>query len=256
MMTLFRDSFRQRLALALVFLLLPVSVAVAAAPTAQQSERAPTQTPTSKGNLPSSTKTTPPREPTAEQLAEANRIYRNCTSADGGGTSYYDCSCLSLTFLQLRVKNSELTSVALGEYELTEQARKACVNVPGIAGKTYQECKVWAAPLRRNVEEFCGCYANRYAAAYAANPTSVIKVNDRMVRTAMQACGAASESIERVEREKLMIRMQKEGLYEQLFPSAKGTLPSNAKPQPTGAAKAKTPAQILSDHLNSADTDQ
>jgi hypothetical protein len=226
---------------------------------AVQPKADPAVTPSEKlpllGKLPGDKKPVAPKEPTAEQLAEANAIFKDCSNSENQ-SHYLDCECLSLTFLQLRIKDVEEHGKPTGQFLLMEEARKSCVNTTGLAGKTYNECRTWAVGARPDAEEFCSCYANTYAKTYAGAPTSNIKINERMMITSLQACGSSKASQLRVEQERAMLKMQEDGSYQKLFPGAEGVFYPKPKRPPSSAAKPKTPAQILSDHLNQSYTGQ
>ncbi len=207
------------------------------------------------GKLPGDKKPVAPKEPTAEQLAEANSVFKACSQSENQ-SHYFDCECLSLTFLQLRLKDIELKGESLGHFVLMDEARKACVNTAGLAGKTYNECRTWAVGVRQDAEQFCSCYANTYAKTYAGSPTSNIKINERIMANSLQQCGAANASQLRVEQEREIVKMQENGTYQKLFPGSEGVFYTKPKPPPSSAAKPNTPAQILSDHLNKAYTGQ
>lgn len=208
-----------------------------------------------RGALPGDKKPVAPREPTPSEQAEANSIFLNCSKSENQ-SHYFDCQCLSLKFLELRIQDFDKHGEALGSFALMDEARKACVNTAGLAGKTYNECRVWAVQVRQDAEQFCSCYANAYAKTFAGSPTSNIKVNERLMVNSMQQCGGAKESQLRVEQEREIMKMQQNGTYQQLFPGAEGTFFNKPKPAPQTGPKPKTPAQILSDHLNQSYTGQ
>ncbi len=209
-----------------------------------------------RGKLPSDKKPVAPREPTPSEEAEAQSVFLACNSSDNQ-SHYLDCECLSLSFLQLRIKDTdEKKGAASGYFTIMEEARKACVNTAGLAGKTYSECRAWAIGVRSDAEEFCSCYANTYAKTYAGTPTSNIKINERLMITASQKCGGARASELRVQQEREIVKMQQNGTYQKLFPGSEGVFYTKPKPAVSSAAKPNTPAQILSDHLNQEYTGQ
>lgn len=162
-----------------------------------------------------------PGTPSEADLAEANHVYSDC-AMDERESSYYDCKCTSVTFLQLRQMDTRdaydrPTPAAV----LIGQARQACPNPTGIAGETYTRCLDWAPRIRNDYEEFCACYANDYAKRFAYAPTSSIKMNQWMMTASMNQCNAAQPIIDRIARKKQIEMMKKNGTYEALFPSAK-----------------------------------
>lgn len=179
-------------------------------------------------------------EPSRQEMDEALNAYRICNN--GGAKMYFDCNCVSTTYLQLRViERVKLRTAGAGKrsdgFMIQEQALKSCPNSPALAGNTYTMCKSWAPRMFDDAEGFCSCYANTYARTFAKTPTNSIFANRDMMKASMSSCNAGDAALRAIEREHQVRDLKRAGLYDDLFPSARASglatteqAPPKAKP--------------------------
>jgi hypothetical protein len=87
---------------------------------------------------------------------------------------FHDCQCIASTFLEARLKRGP----DVNRYSILNDIGSKCVNKPGIAGHSYDECinrLSFLAPQTRQltdkeIEPFCRCFARTMALRYAAAP--------------------------------------------------------------------------------------
>ena len=199
-------------------------------------------------------KNIPQREPNEKELREANRVFEDCT-ANERESSYYDCQCMSLNFLQQRMNDvRDANDRPTEAYFFLTNARKACPNMAGIAGMAYTRCTAWAPRLYANPEQFCSCYANDYARRFAFNPNPTLRLNQMLMQAAMTECNAGQVVQERMIREQRIEQLKRDGTYETLFPSAealnKPIIPENSAP----ATRPGALSRGITDRLFAPDT--
>ena len=204
-----------------------------------------------RGSLPSM-KQIVPRTPSEAELQEANAIFRGCADNDRE-SSYYDCECISLNFLQQRLLDQRDANDNPTASPFLK-ARKSCPNPTGIAGMTYSRCLSWAPRLHSDYEVFCTCYANDYAKRFAYNPTSKPKINQIMMESSMNQCNAGQPVVDKMLRNQQIEYLKKQGRYEELFPSAKSLNQPLVPPDPYAATRRKTAQQKMQESLSAPDT--
>lgn len=184
---------------------------------------------------------------TKAELAEAAAVEKMC--ADGVGQRYYDCECTSMAFLQMRVTERASGKVHSDGYQMRLDAQKACTNTPALAGYSYNICMSWAPRMHENYEELCSCYASTYAQKFGAAPTDSFQVNQRLVSAALKACNAGQSTLVKLERQKRIRDMKRDGSYDQLFPSAKESGLATTLPEKQPVLSTTPPALRLTDQI-------
>ena len=94
-----------------------------------------------------------------EFIEEAIAYYEECESTHQLN-NYYDCECLSLAYLDERVKLGPTISGSTIQFNI----RKQCRDAIGSAGPTYSECLRKANRFQPGTdpEKYCECVANTY----------------------------------------------------------------------------------------------
>jgi hypothetical protein len=156
----------------------------------------------------------PPPDPTAEQMDESLKVFDQCNGSTFI-TEQYDCQCLAAKFLDLRVRAPEKAQDLL-----IIEARKSCVNQPGVAGRAYTQCLSWYLTSRDDSEAFCSCYANDFAKRFADAPSNFLRVREHQITASLSACNVGAMTIDRLTRQKMIDDLKEQGLYDQLFPGA------------------------------------
>ena len=100
-----------------------------------------------------------------EIIDEAIRVYDDCLAKDTY-SQFHDCRCIGAKFFDARVLNGPTISQANLVFDIGGE----CVNQPGIAGLSYQECLDMLLLEPGDIEPVCTCYANDMAQSYARKP--------------------------------------------------------------------------------------
>lgn len=115
-------------------------------------------------------------------FAHIKETFNQCSST--ARNLFYDCECVSIHNLDLtRRFENRLDQFAYDDLERTyernrqqtELLRKSydqCSNLSKVAMMNYNSCVGWAITERADYNEFCQCYAIRYADRFSANGTS------------------------------------------------------------------------------------
>lgn len=102
-----------------------------------------------------------------EEIIEEAEKARSLCEQRSNMAVFHDCDCIAANFLEERARDP-----ASNRTILVSKLTKQCPNVPGIAGKAYQDCKTVSGSMDFNVAEaFCTCVGNRTATAFSERPT-------------------------------------------------------------------------------------
>lgn len=200
-------------------------------------------TPLTRGMLPGDLPNQLP-QPSQAQIVEAEGIRKVCEATVE--KNYYDCTCLSITYLQLRVTDKKRGGNDTPTYTLQETARKSCANTVALAGMTYTRCSSWAPRLLDEPENFCTCYSNTFARKFAAKPAGTYAALEGLMSSALTDCDIGRPVRERQERKELVRQLKQTGEYETLFPGA--IREKSYKPTPIPKGQRST-SQLLSDQM-------
>ena len=155
---------------------------------------------------------------TTEQIDEAIAVYDDCKRQKMLST-YYDCDCMSSSFLELRrQKPDEKADI------LNNAARRACANKTYIAGDAYKNCTEWASSLRDDYREYCTCYANGFANNFGKSPTDSIRGRQVMMTNALYACRGKNEIARTESLDRIIDYLKRNGIFNTMFP---GSVPEN-----------------------------
>lgn len=155
---------------------------------------------------------------TPEQIDEALDLYDDC-KAQSMLSTYYDCDCMSSSFLELRrQKPDEKADI------LNDAARKMCANKTYIAGDAYKNCTEWASSLRDDYREYCTCYANGFATNFGKTPTDSIRGRQVMMTNALNACRGKNEIARTQSLDRVIDYLKRNGMFNTMFP---GSVPEN-----------------------------
>ena len=102
-----------------------------------------------------------------EYIMEATQYGEECRN-DDKLPLYFDCRCMTVHYLDVRKKLGPEASVSA----VRSQLGGRCKDGTGIAGVAYEKClgNFLLAPKNVNLEDFCGCYSNRFAKMYESLP--------------------------------------------------------------------------------------
>lgn len=107
-----------------------------------------------------------PRDLQDELLAEADKYHNECVN----NTTYaqkHDCNCLSIHFMNERLKNGPDKSGDAINVDIMED----CVDTASTAGAAYDQCmSLYQEMYPNNTKALCECFARRYALKYAKKP--------------------------------------------------------------------------------------
>jgi len=170
-----------------------------------------------RGNLPKNGKVDIFKS-TPEHIEEALQLTTQCKGAEYLST-YYDCDCLGMKFLELRQQRGDETPQPL----LITEAQKSCPNAPEAAGETYDQCLVWAQAMRpRDYKDFCACFASEFGKLYEKKPVDSQIIREAQLTKAYSTCDKGKLLNERIERDSILKRIKEKGLYGVLFPGGVG----------------------------------
>ncbi len=99
-----------------------------------------------------------------EYLKEAQAYYESC-EANGNISAYYDCRCMAAQYLDKRIERGpDITPSSI-----VLSIGPGCMDSARIAGSNYTEClsRAPVLPTNQSVEEYCTCYANKFAKIYS-----------------------------------------------------------------------------------------
>jgi len=98
-----------------------------------------------------------------EFIIEASDFAEECRN-DHTMPMYYDCRCLSVAYLDERIRRGPES----GADSIRRTITKQCKDASGIAGQIYEHCLTdfVNAPKHLDPEEYCSCYGNTYAKYY------------------------------------------------------------------------------------------
>lgn len=96
-----------------------------------------------------------------EAIIEAEAFEKAC-AANINLSTYYDCECWSMRFLETRLELGPLTQPEVVMMRIGAE----CPNTPAIAGSGYDSCIAQGIdffPKKQDPEEYCSCVGNAYA---------------------------------------------------------------------------------------------
>lgn len=106
-----------------------------------------------------------------EAIIEALKVADEC-KADQLLSTYYDCDCRGMRFLEKRLIRGPNASQQAVEMDIGAE----CPNLPAIAGASYQTCigrGISYFPARHDPEAYCSCLGNAYAKLYEQSGRSI-----------------------------------------------------------------------------------
>lgn len=110
-------------------------------------------------------------------------------------SSFHDCKCISVKFLDARLKSDPNTS----KDRVFNSIAGQCVDEPAIAGYIYKSCGDYMQHVRKDYVEFCKCTANNVAETYHKAPVMSLRYIESLRRNAFIACGI-SNKVEKPDR--------------------------------------------------------
>lgn len=122
-------------------------------------------------------------------LAEMDRVYNLCSTSSFYST-YYDCKCQAVKFLDQRIK----LGPDLPFESIMMNVNTECTNVPGLAGYAYDLCTEKLSLLNykdKDFAPFCECFANKFAKTYAKRPRLSSRNVQILQKNAYRECGFA-----------------------------------------------------------------
>ncbi|MCD8563066.1 MAG: hypothetical protein LRY54_03260 [Alphaproteobacteria bacterium] len=96
-----------------------------------------------------------------EAITEAIQVGKDC-AADEMMSTYYDCECRAMRFLEARLQHGPLDNASTVMLDIQGE----CPNLPAIAGSAYNTCihqGIAFFPAGQDPEEYCTCVGNSYA---------------------------------------------------------------------------------------------
>lgn len=155
---------------------------------------------------------------TIEQIDEALDVTMQCKAASYSST-YYDCDCTGMKFLDLRRVRGD----GVANTTLLLEAQKNCPNATNVAGSMLNQCYTWAKASRPyNYKEFCDCFASEFAQRYEKNTSENDMVRESQMTDAYITCDGGRNLDERLAKQSLIERLKEDGLFKTLFPGAGG----------------------------------
>lgn len=120
-------------------------------------------------------------------LEEMDKIYNICAGS-GLYSTFYDCKCQAVKFLDQRIKRGPNPPTE----NIMVDVNKECANIPDIAGYAYQKCMDKLSLLNykeKSLAPFCECAANKYAKGYAKDPRLSSVHLQGLQKSAYRECG-------------------------------------------------------------------
>jgi hypothetical protein len=118
-------------------------------------------------------------------MAEMKEVENNC-AANTTYSSFHDCRCIAVKFLDARLKSDPERSKDVAFNSISSE----CPNTPGIAGYVYKGCADVMKNGRPNdFDKFCSCAANQVAEAYTKAPMMSMRYIDNLRKRAFINCG-------------------------------------------------------------------
>jgi hypothetical protein len=105
----------------------------------------------------------PKQEIPDSYLVEADQFFKYC-QAEPSYNKYFNCECMAAQFLDERIKVGPQKSRS----GIVQAIGKGCADATNAAGSYYQMCLGSGSLLPDNIpaEEYCSCYANKFAQLY------------------------------------------------------------------------------------------
>lgn len=111
-----------------------------------------------------------------EHICSGNYLY----------SSFHDCRCLAVKFLDARISTDPATS----RDAVFKQVAAQCVNKVSIAGYIYPSCyDIMKLHYPDTYREICECTANKVAEDYAARPIVNLRYIEGLRKAAFRQCG-------------------------------------------------------------------
>ncbi|MDB5490182.1 MAG: hypothetical protein JWO78_31 [Micavibrio sp.] len=125
-----------------------------------------------------------PKEIPDVVMEEMKQIENSCTK-NYFYSSFHDCKCISVKFLDARLKSDPNMS----KDRVFNSIAAQCVDEPGVAGYVYKSCADYMKSIRVDFDSFCTCSANKVAASYKKNPMMSLRYIESLRRNAFVDCG-------------------------------------------------------------------
>jgi hypothetical protein len=117
-------------------------------------------------------------------MAEMKEVQSSCEK-NYFYSSFHDCKCISVKFLDARLKSDPNTS----KDRVFNSVAGQCVDEPAIAGYVYKSCGDYMQHVRKDYVDFCKCSANKVAETYAKAPVMSLRYIESLRRNAFIDCG-------------------------------------------------------------------
>lgn len=138
-----------------------------------------------------------------EILAESEMVQQNC-ERDANYAFFHDCECIAIRFIQERLERGPEAHWL----NIRNGIRSQCVNVPGIAGHSFDYCMNTLGPLSsgtRNLpddqlEEHCRCFARTMARNYDSAPNPNYRYISHMRVNSMRQCRDQRQRLQQLQR--------------------------------------------------------
>jgi len=120
-------------------------------------------------------------------VQETQEVYDYCNGRELFA-SLHDCRCVASNFFEERIVNPVVSNSIIG---IADSVADNCPNIPGVAGYAYTQCySSHASTIPYGIEDYCRCYANKFAELYEANPSSSLQYLSGLGANAMLQCDA------------------------------------------------------------------
>lgn len=121
-------------------------------------------------------------------MQEMKEIETSCL-ANYFYSSFHDCRCVAVKFLDARIKNEPGAS----RDTVYKSVASQCADKVAVAGFVYRSCYDFMKFQRPyDYREFCSCSANHMAEEYAAYPMVNLRYMEKLRKNAYMACGLAN----------------------------------------------------------------
>ncbi len=121
-----------------------------------------------------------------EVLMQELKEVENICTANYMYSSFHDCRCVAVKFLDARIAADPATS----RDAIFKQVAAQCVDKVSIIGYIYPSCyDIMKLHYPDTYRSICECTANKVAEDYAANPVVNIRYIEGLRKTAFRQCG-------------------------------------------------------------------
>jgi hypothetical protein len=132
-----------------------------------------------------------------------NDFYQGCLR--DGMDMYFKCECLANKYINKKIVYAD----TITDYEIHQQTAKDCVDITAVAGLTYTECSKLGEVDPRWSEEYCECYANKFAKDFASADGAMTNGQQRNARSeAMGECNFAKLDLQEAQERRRKLAEQ------------------------------------------------